>query len=71
LRQQASTRAQGRQRLKFVGETISELKKVVWPTRQEATYLTSIVIVVTIAVALVLYVIDLGFSKLMNVILFP
>lgn len=44
---------------------------MVWPTRQEATYLTSIVIVVTIAVALVLYVIDLGFSKLMNVILFP
>ena len=47
------------------------MKKVVWPTRQETTYLTSIVIVVTVAVALVLYVIDLGFSKLMNVILFP
>jgi preprotein translocase subunit SecE len=71
LRQQAAGKAPARQRFKFVGETISELKKVVWPTRQETTYLTTIVIVVTAAVALALYVIDLGFSKLMNVILFP
>jgi preprotein translocase subunit SecE len=50
---------------------MSELRKVVWPTRQDTTYLTTIVIVVTAAVALALYVIDLGFSKLMNVVLFP
>jgi preprotein translocase subunit SecE len=74
LRQQAAAKAPGKpvkQRFKFVGETISELRKVVWPTRQETTYLTTIVIVVTAAVALALYVIDLGFSKLMNVVLFP
>jgi len=62
-------RGQGRQRLKFIGETISELRKVVWPTRQEATYLTTIVIVVTVAMAITLWVIDLGFSEVMNVIL--
>lgn len=62
-------RGQGRQRLKFIGETISELRKVVWPTRQEATYLTTIVIVVTVAMAIILWAIDLGFSEVMNVIL--
>lgn len=62
-------RGQGRQRLKFIGETISELRKVVWPTRQEATYLTTIVIVVTVAMAITLWVIDLGFSEVMNVLL--
>lgn len=63
-------RGQGKQRFSFVGETISELRKVVWPTRQEATYLTTIVIVVTVAVAITLWLIDVGFSEVMNVILF-
>jgi preprotein translocase subunit SecE len=63
-------RGQGRQRFSFIGETISELRKVVWPTRQEATYLTTIVIVVTVAVAITLWVIDVGFSEVMNAILF-
>jgi len=66
---QVSVRGQGKQRFKFIGETLSELRKVVWPTRQEATYLTTIVIVVTVAMAITLWVIDLGFSEVMNVIL--
>jgi len=69
LRRQVSTKGQEKQRFRFIGETVAELKKVVWPTRQETTYLTTIVIVVTIAVAITLWVIDLGFSELMNVIL--
>ncbi len=60
---------QGRQRFKFVGETISELKKVTWPTRQEATHLTVIVIIVCIAVAIVLGLLDQGFSSLMKFVL--
>jgi preprotein translocase subunit SecE len=63
-------RGQGKQRFSFIGEIISELRKVVWPTRQEATYLTTIVIVVTVVVAIILWVIDVGFSEVMNVILF-
>ena len=69
MSRQVSTKGQGKQRFKFIGETISELRKVVWPTRQEATYLTTLVIVVTVAVAIVLYLCDYGFSELMNVIL--
>jgi preprotein translocase subunit SecE len=69
LRRQVSTKGQGKQRFKFVGETVAELRKVVWPTRQEATYLTTMVLVITVAVAITLWVVDLGFSELMNVIL--
>ena len=69
MRRQVSIKGEGKQRFKFVGETISELRKVVWPTRGEATYLTTIVIVVAVAVAMALYVIDYGFTELMNVVL--
>ncbi len=67
---QVSTKGQGKQRFKFVADTITELRKVSWPTRQEATYLTTIVIVVTVIMAMALWVIDFGFSELMSVILF-
>ena len=66
---QVSTKQQGKRRFKFVGDIISELRKVVWPTRQEATYLTTIVIVVTVIMSMVLWAVDFGFSELMNVIL--
>jgi preprotein translocase subunit SecE len=67
--QQASLKKR-RSRFGFFGETISELRKVVWPTRRETTYLTSIVVVVTAVVAMVLWLIDFGFSELMNLMLF-
>ena len=69
MKGQAAVNKQGQQRFKFIGEIIAELKKVVWPTRREATYLTTLVIVFTVVVAIILGVIDYGFSKLMNVIL--
>lgn len=69
MRQQVTTRGQGNRRFKFVSDIVAELRKVVWPTRQEATYLTTIVIIVTIVVAIALWVIDMGFSELMNFIL--
>lgn len=70
MKTQAAVNKQGKQRFKFVSDIISELKKVTWPTRQEATYLTTLVIIFTVVVAIILGVIDYGFSKLMNVILF-
>jgi preprotein translocase subunit SecE len=69
VKSQAAVNKQGKPRFKFVNDIISELKKVTWPTRREATYLTTLVIIFTVAVAIVLGVIDFGFSKLMNVIL--
>ncbi len=66
---QALAKNQGKQRFKFIGDIIAELKKVTWPSRREATYLTTLVIVFTVVVAIILGVVDFGFSKLMNVIL--
>ncbi len=57
---------QSTRRFGFIGETIDELKKVVWLTRQETIYLTALVLIITIAVAAVLGVIDYGFSRLIN-----
>ena len=51
-------------RFKFFRDIFSELKKVTWPTRQEATYLTFIVIVTCIVVGLILGLIDYGFAEI-------
>ena len=53
-------------RLKFFGETVSELKKVVWPTRQEAIRLSIMVIIVSIVVAVILGAFDYGFFRLVQ-----
>ena len=54
---------------RFVGEAISELRRVTWPTREEATRLTIMVLVVSAAVGGFLGIIELVFSRLFDVIL--
>jgi len=53
----------------FWRETRSELRKVVWPTREEATNLTIIVLVVMIVMALLLGSIDTIFSYMFRSLL--
>jgi len=53
-------------RFRLIGETFGELKKVVWPTRQEAIRLTIIVMAVCIVAGLVLGAIDYGFTELVT-----
>ena len=53
-------------RFAFVLDIISELRKVVWPTRQEAVRLTIMVIVVCVVVGIFLGAIDFGFSQLIT-----
>jgi len=48
---------------RYLSETIGELRKVTWPTRKEATNLTIIVLVVTIAFGLYLGFMDYLFSQ--------
>ena len=55
--------------LQFLGETVSELKKVTWPTRQETTRLTILVITIASIIGAALGLIDVGFSRLMGYIL--
>jgi len=63
---QTVTTKQSRSRFKFIGETISELKKVVWLSRREALYLTFLVLVVSIIAGVVLGFIDFGFTALVE-----
>ncbi|MBI2832479.1 MAG: preprotein translocase subunit SecE [Chloroflexi bacterium] len=58
-----------KQRLQFFAEIITELKKVVWLSWREVRYLTVLVLVVALVFGLILGLLDLGFTKLMDVIL--
>jgi preprotein translocase subunit SecE len=63
------TATKKRPRFKFIRETIAELKKVVWLTRREALYLTSLVILVAVAVGAILGGIDYLFSMIVDKLL--
>lgn len=54
---------------RFVRETIGELRKVSWPTRQEAINMTAIVLVVMVFMAIFLWLVDLGGTALLDLIL--
>jgi preprotein translocase SecE subunit len=53
-------------RPRFVMDIISELRKVVWPTREETLYLTVVVVVVTLILGAILGAIDIGFGWLIE-----
>ncbi len=54
---------------RFVRETRSELKKVTWPTREQATNLTAIVIAVSAAVGLFMGGLDFVFKSFFQLLL--
>lgn len=47
-------------------DTLAELKRVVWPTREEAIRLTIMVLIVCIIVGVFLGTIDYGFTELVK-----
>jgi len=53
-----------RSRFSAVGETIGELRKVVWPTRREAMRLSFLVLIVCLVVGIFLGALDYGFAEL-------
>jgi preprotein translocase subunit SecE len=50
-------------------ETMGELRRVTWPTPQEAWRLTKVVVVVMLVMSALLGILDLGFSRLIAFIL--
>lgn len=54
---------------RYFRETLAELRKVNWPTRQEATQLTIIVLVVVIMMSTLLGLLDFVFSRLFGLII--
>ena len=55
--------------VQFFKESRAELKKVVWPTKDDVISSIKVVIVSTIIVALILGLLDLGFSELFRIIM--
>jgi len=53
----------------FLKEVRSELKRVTWPTRNEAIRLTSVVIAVSIVVGIYIGALDYLFTKIMELLL--
>ena len=53
-------------RPRFVMDIINELRKVVWPSRQEATHLTVVVLIVAALVGAALGGIDIGFGWIID-----
>ncbi len=52
--------------VRYFKETRAELRKVTWPTRQEATHLTLIVLAVTVAMAIFLGAVDFLFATIIR-----
>ena len=64
--QHAATAKRSGSRFRFISETISELKKVVWLSRREVIYLTAMVLIVAGAIGLALSALDYGFTHLID-----
>ena len=66
MTQRSATTKRSSSRFRFITETIAELKKVVCLNRREVTYLTTLVLIVTIIAGLILGILDYGFTRLVN-----
>ena len=63
---QATAKRSGLRLFRYIGDIISELKKVVWLTRREVAYLTVLVLIVSIAAGIFLGAVDYGFTGLID-----
>lgn len=54
---------------RYVTESWAELKKVAWPTRETVTRLTLLVIAVSVAVGIYIYVLDRIFNTILDTLL--
>lgn len=57
-----------RSRFRFFGDIIGELRKVVWLSRREAAYLTGLVIIISLVVGFFLGGLDMGFTRLIDIV---
>jgi len=65
----AAQTAKGRAFIQLGMEARTEIRKVVWPTRQETTHTTLIVVVVVVIVAIVLWALDSAISWLIALLI--
>ncbi|MCL1078548.1 preprotein translocase subunit SecE [Parashewanella spongiae] len=60
--------AKGKQALEFAREAHIEVRKVIWPTRQEALNTTFIVLAATAILAVILWLMDMVLLEIVNFI---
>lgn len=67
MRRQATARGSLFPRIRsYIADVAAELKKVVWPNREETRRLTIMVVIIAGAVGVILGVFDYGFTHLMD-----
>jgi preprotein translocase subunit SecE len=66
MRRQATARGRFIPRLGYFREVIGELRKVIWPSREETRRLTIMVIIISVVVGAFLGAIDMGFTELVD-----
>jgi preprotein translocase subunit SecE len=54
---------------RFFRETMGELRRVTWPTWLEARNLTVVVIIVLVAMAIFLWLVDISATKLLSLVI--
>lgn len=54
---------------RYVAESWAELRKVAWPSRETVTRLTLLVVAVSVAVGLYIFVLDRVFNTLLDTLL--
>ncbi len=65
----AAQTGKGRAFIELGVEAKTEIRKVVWPTREETTHTTLIVVVAVVVLALILYALDSTLSWLLKTLL--
>ena len=65
----ASRTAKGKAFIRLGLDARTEVRKVVWPTRQETTHTTLIVVVVVLIVAIILWALDSLLSWLISLVI--
>ena len=55
--------------VRMIGEVIGELRRVTWPSKEETLRLSIMVICVAAAVGAFLGLVDLGFARIMGILL--
>jgi preprotein translocase SecE subunit len=63
FRKPSQANARGFKPLGFLGEVVSELRKAVWPTREETTRLTWVVLIVATLVGAILGLYDFTLAR--------
>ncbi|HPV41515.1 MAG TPA: preprotein translocase subunit SecE [Spirochaetota bacterium] len=58
-----------RRMMTFVREAKDELKKVTWPTRDEVTSFTMVVVVALLAISIFLWTVDTGLMYLIKTVM--